>query len=118
MRKRNRVPYIILFVSFLLAGAGLYMANDAYYKKLGAVVAANQIKFFRAMPYVIKNETLSMPLYQENPILDANKNLKAVFTGSYYNGAFSIRQVKITVYRDFGFQKTEFSALVDARYRQ
>ena len=117
MRKRNRSSYVFLFFSFVLAIAGLYLSNDAYYKNLSITIALNQVGFFKGMPSIVKNDTRPLPLYQENPILEHNKNLKAVFTGGYYNGSLSIRQVKITVYRDFN-QKVELFSLVDARMRQ
>ncbi len=117
MRKRNRSAYVLLFFSFVLAIIGLFLASDAYYKNLSITVAINQIEFFRDLPSVVKAQILPLPLYQENPVLEHNKNLKAVFTGGYYNGSLSIRQVKIKVCRDYN-QKVELFSLVDARLRQ
>ena len=116
MKQKNPI-HLALLISLLLLTAGLIMTIDAYHKRLSVLTAYNQVKFLKLIPHrITEDETLKMPLYQENVIMEKNPVLSGTVSGGYYENKKSIRTLEVTVKRG-PLAEIELHTLLDARSR-
>ncbi len=110
--------FFLLFLSFLISFLGLYLLNNAYYKKLGTISVISEINFLKEMPFLLNKQKINtLPIGHENLILKNNPlfNLKASVKD--FNNKSSIYDVDFILNYQ-GKELLKFSCLIDARLRK